>query len=399
MNGKHPRPVRDGDKWVVDLRSHGFAGWRYVLGPGTLSELEAVHAAYARLEELRDARLSAPGAQLELRPGAPRTLAAAIDEWERRKRYATPDGAEYGKKIAKALRAELGARQLAELDGIAGADELLGYLHRLESLGARTVRNRFSVLLQVLRLAGERRWIASVPTPPDLPSRPAPRFEWIDEPTFRAMLAGVHLVRSAAVAPGESMQIHTARRRVYLSWLFYTGAHRRDADLLDDSHVSLDTGFYLRHNSKSARCVPDEQFEMAEPLIDDLRALLQVLGREAFYCGEKIGGGPWPKVDHVLGRAQRQLGIPGAGVNTRILRRSFAREMLRRGYSVEEVADRMGHVNTTMVREVYTRMPRPPGSARSRWTRSRPGWGPPPAKHIGARVVPFRRPAEEGDHA
>jgi integrase len=344
------------------------------------------------LAELRAARLAEPhGTQLELATGAPRTFAAAVDEWERRKEYRTPDGAEYGRKTARIVRTELGAYALVEFVGVEGEDRLLAYKRSMErerELGPRTVRNRFSVLGQVLKFAHRRRWLASLPVMPEMPQAPKPRFEWIDEATFRALRAALNLRNGAPLPKGETWATLTARRKFYLSWLFYTGAHRRDADLLTDEHLGLDVGIYIRHNNKSARVIPDEQFEMPEPLVDDARELLAALGREAFYCGEPVAGGRWGSVDQVLGRVQVRAGIPGARINTRILRRSFAREMLRRGYTLQETADRMGHSDLRMLREVYTRTPRAAGSPRTRWTRTAPRAM--AAPNTRARVVQFQ---------
>ena len=163
--------------------------------------------------------------------------------------------------------------------------------------------------------------------------------------------------------------------------------HDIDARDVNDSFVSLDAGTYRRHNSKSADHVHDDIFELPEPLIDDFRELLRILGRAAFYCGESITGGKWVHVNRVLQTAQRRLGIRGAPISTRILRRSYAREMYIRGYTLEEISDRMGHVDTKMLREVYMRTPRPAGAAKSRWHRTpMPGS---PLTHAGARVIPF----------
>jgi len=409
MSGKYPTPVvRDG-KWEVDLRAWGF-GWHYVLAPASLPQIDAVHLAWAKLEELRAARLAEPHAQLELRSApAARTFSDAIDAWSALKRYATAGGKDWGDKYRDLLKRELGTYELREFQGHRGEQRLAAYLGSLEALklGPRTIRNRFSIVVQVLRFAAGRQWLDGVARMPELPSVPEPRYEWIDEPTFRAVrarifesptsrrLLAMHLRRAGC---RESAEIVIARRKVYLSCLFYLGLHPEDAGTFRDEHVFLDTDCYLRRNTKSARCVPEEQFETPEPMADDLRELLGVLGREAFYCGEVITGGPWQDSSRseILQRAQRQLDIPGAPLTAQILRRSYAREMFRRNYKVREVADRMGHVDEAMLRRVYARTPRPIGRARSRWTRT-PLAGA-PTTHAGARVVQFR-PVEVSDDA
>jgi integrase len=395
MGDKRPRPVLRGGSWEVDLRPWGF-GWHYKLGGSAMTEVEAVHAAYERLAALHaDRQAAAPQPR-------PVTFGAALEAWEARKEYDTTDGELYGERVAALVRRDLGDRELQVFAGAGGEDELLAYKRVLEArgLGARTIRNRFSVLGQVLKFAATRHMLPGVPSMPKMPRKPKPKFDWIDEATFRAIRSEIFASGrvTADETNGELVPIYIVRRRVYLSWLFYAGPHDIDARRLDDSFIALDVGTYRRHNNKSADHVPDEEFEMPEPLIDDFRELLRVLGRPAFYCGEAIAGGAWTHVNRVVQTAQRRLRIPGAPINTRIFRRSYAREMFIRGYTLQEVSDRMGHVNQQMLREVYMRTPRPAGAAKSRWKRTpMPGS---PLTHAGARVIPFvtsRAPAEASD--
>lgn len=350
-------------QWVVDLRAWKF-GQRYRLGrPPIMTEIGAVHAAYALLERLRRGRSAEPGAQLELPGDAAVTFAAALDSWEARKEYRTEGSRLYGKAYARQARAELGAYTLAELAPPAGNDRLQDYVRALRErdLGPRTMRNRLSIVMQVLHAAARRGWMVA-PERPHLPGKPAPVFLWVTEPNFRAL-------RDAVFSGGARCTPDLyARRRFYLSWLFYTGAHTGDADALTVDLLFVDGGAFIRRNTKSAAVVPDEQFEMPEPLIDDLRELRAALGRD-FLPAEPLGGGPWPKVARRLADAARRLKFPHA-VNPRVLRRSFAREMFQRGYSEREVADRMGHVDLAMLHEVYVRTPRAAGVVRSRWKRT-----------------------------
>lgn len=359
-----PTPFLWHEQWVVDLRALGH-GQRYRLGlPPGAGELEAVHASYALLERLRRERAAEPQSQLEIVTGAPSSFAGALDAWEARKDYRTEGSRRYGRAYASQVRAELGAYTLAELAPPAGNDRLQDYVRGLgaRGLGARTVRNRVSIVMQVLHAAARRGW-AICPERPPLPAKPAPVFLWITEPNFRAL-------RDAIFSAGARTTPEVfARRRFYLSWLFYTGAHTADADALSVDLIFVDGGSFIRRNTKSAAVVPDEQFEMPEPLIDDLHELRARLGRD-FLPAERLGGGPWPKVAKRLTDAARRLGFPHE-VTPRILRRSFAREMFQRGYSEQEVADRMGHVDLSMLHEVYVRTPRPAGVVRSRWKRGR----------------------------
>lgn len=358
----YPTPTQFSDLWVVDLRAWKF-GQRYRLGfVCELTEMQAVHAAYAVLERLRRERAAEPHAQLEIPTGAATTFAGALDAWEARKEYRVPGSARYGKAYARLVRAELGAYDLAELAPPGGNDRLHDYVRTLANrgLGARTVRNRISIAMQVLHFAARRGW-AVCPERPPLPSKPAPVFQWITEANFRAL-------RDAIFSGGDPHRCTPelyARRRFYLSWLFYTGAHTGDADALTVDLIFVSGGSFIRRNTKSASVVPDEQFEMPEPLIHDLRELREALGRD-FLPAEALGGGPWPRAAQRIGDTATRLNFPHR-VTPRILRRSFAREMFQRGYSVQEVADRMGHVDLTMLHEVYVRTPRPAGVVRSRW--------------------------------
>jgi integrase len=360
-----PTPFLWQGVWVVDFRALGF-GQRYRLGlSADAGELEAVHSSYALLERLRRERSAEPQAQLELLPaGAPSSFAAALDAWEARKEYATDGSRRYGRAYARQVRGELGAYGLAELAPPIGNDRMHDYARGLgaRGLGARTIRNRLSIAMQVLRFAARRGWVVCPERPP-LPGKPAPIFQWITEANFRALREGIF---SAGARTSREVFV---RRRFYLSWLFYTGAHTGDADALTVDLIFVDGGSFIRRNTKSAAVVPDEQFEMPEPLIDDLRELRAELGRD-FLPAEALAGGAWPKVALHLTRAASKLGFPH-GVTPRILRRSFAREMFQRGYSEREVADRMGHVDLTMLHEVYVRTPRAAGVVRSLWKRGK----------------------------
>lgn len=382
-------------KWVIDLRRQGF-GQRYALDAGDREG--AIHASYALLERLRRERAAEPQAQLSMLAGAPTMFAAALDAWEARKEYRREASRSYGKAYAAVVRRELGSYPLADLVGVGGTDRLTAYARELEARGlaGRTIRNRLSIAFQVLRNAAARGWIVGLPAPPAvLPAKAPPVYRWISESMFRAWRAElfreVPLGALRATVPGleeadaAAVALWIGRRRAYASWVFYTGAHTHDADTLTSDLLFLDGAAYIRHNNKSSDVVPDEQFEMPEPLQADLLELRRLQGRD-FYPGEFIAGGRWNKVSATMNRAAARLGFPH-GVTPRILRRSFAREMFLRGYTEQEVVDRMGHVDRTMIHEIYVRTPRPQGRARTRWTAAPvaplPGGG-------LAKVVPLR---------
>lgn len=418
MADKYPTPKRVDGQWVVDLRAWGFSGlWRTPLGPASLSEVEAVNRAWARLQEAKDARRAEPGAQLELGArNAPELFSDALDAWVAERTYDTTAGERGAKQVITAVRRDFGAYRLAEFaDPVEGRARLLAWLRSVASLSGVTVRWRLSVVFNVFRLCVERGWLRIAPTLPDdysLPKIARSKFEYTDNPTFRAARAECFRGASGrtlacAEATGESVAIYCERRRVGYSIVMYTGLHPRDvfgddADFerdhpdefvpgFTDAHCSLDFGIYVRENSKSAGCVPVEQFPMPEWLIHDLRGLLALLERAAFLPGERIAGGAWAHPERVLKEAARRLKLsPGFAMTPRLLRKTFAREMFKRGKTVKQVADMMGHVDTRMLEEIYARTPRPPGHEVSPWTMEELA-GAPTGPNGPARVLHFDR--------
>jgi integrase len=376
-----PDPRVYGGKWVVDLRSAGF-GQRYVLCAAEAPREEAVHLGYQLVEQLRGRRLAeATQARDLFGEITPQLFATALDAWQRAKRYDTEGGKEWGDKYTKLLRRELGDYRLSEFAPPVGSARLAAYVDELRrrELSGRTIRNRVFLARQVMLFAVERGWLPAAPTLPRMPPRAAPVFRWLTEAMFRAL-------RSAIFPPGTPPAVATAeiiaRRRVYLSWLFYTGVHTADADTFSADQLFLEGRQYIRHNAKAAGGVDDEQFEMPEPLYCDLMELQGLVGRP-FFPAEPVSGGPWPHVARVMGAAALRLGFPH-GANPRILRRSYAREMVLRGYTVREIADRMGHTDERMLNEIYKRTPRPAGQVKSRWQLADVG----PGTHSGmARVL------------
>ena len=372
MKGLDP-VVRDG-KWELDLRKQGF-GWHYHLGPASLSREQAIHVAYAKLEELRAARLAEPHAQLELVTGAPPTFAGVVDRWQACKRVEVAASESYIRKNANRLRRDLGAYVLSDFCDGHGADRVTAYRDWLLAapLSPLTVRNVFSVLGQVLEFASdpERRWLPFVPRFPKMPKKTPPRFDWIDEADFRRVRARVYAdVSPAQLAANLRREgittdpaLYIAQRKVYLSWAMYTGSRKHDCDELVGDDVGLGAGIFVRHARKTGAM--EEQFPMPEPLLEDLREYLTFVGREHFRAGERIGGGVWSTATRTMGEIARELEL---GLLTmRILRRSFVRKMRLLGYSEAECAAYMGHADLTMIRQVYARVVRPVGVARSLW--------------------------------
>lgn len=368
-----PAPRIRGNQWVVDLRSQGH-GSRYVLGPAELDPSEALNRAWELQTRLRGDRM-AELAQGDLFGGqpAPKGFAAALDAWHRTKRYDTEHGASYGKDYAAKVRHELGGYDLADFSGPAGTARLRAYVAELErrEMSGRTIANRMSVALQVIRFAHGEGWLAHVPQKPKLPPKATPVYRYLTEGMFRQLRAAIYAGASAARETyrgrdrSEPLGIRIARRRCYLSWLFYTGVHRADADHMTAAHLFMDARTYIRVNTKSAACIKvhRDQYEMPEPLYLDLRELERMLGRP-FYLDEPVCGGPWGEPIRVINRAAKRLGFPH-NAGPAVMRRSYAREMFLRGYSVREVADRMGHVDERMLKEIYVHFPHP--AAPTRW--------------------------------
>lgn len=366
-----PDPKVYGEKWVVDLRRAGF-GQRYTLGAAELPREEALHLAYELLEQLRGRRLAEPVQRDLFGEITPSLFAAALDAWERQKRTASDGGKSYVKLYARLVKKELGDYALADFGPPEGTRRLSTYVKTLErrGLSGRTMRNRLSVAEQVCRFAVEQGWLPSVPLHPQMPPKTPPVFRWLTELMFRALRTecyrGVSPAEMRRALPGggrTSLALYVAARRMYLSWLFYTGVHHYDADHASSDWLFLDGRAYIRHNHKTS--MEPVQFEMPEPLYEDFRELERLQGRP-FHPGEAFTGGPWPECARVMQKAAKRLGFPH-GANPSILRRSYAREMFLHGYDLHEVADRMGHVDTRMLREIYTQTPRPAGHPRTRW--------------------------------
>lgn len=397
-----PTPRRASGKWVIDLRWAGF-GQRYTLGPEALPEVEAIHQAYALLNKLR---ATAPPPVQHVLPATSgkRHLASIAAEFSREKQCATEGGRAWFDQVLKHVVREMGSVPIGEFAPPAGARALRWYrdlcrcvcsatatVHappcrvrgRREmqgtglGLGPRTTADRLSIVSQVLRYACEQGELPALPMFPRAQHEGerlyVPRFEWIDEATFRQLRGemftharthslGTMLARSGYKA--GDVDDYIARRQLYASFAFYTGMHTADLDAIDDSWAAVSAATYLRRNTKSAAHVEDRWQEMPGPLLADIKVEIRRLGRY-WFPGELICGGPWGKVHQVMTTAARDVGLK-LSVNPRLMRRSFVRELALRGYTEAEVVDLMGHVDAKMVRGVYLRLPAIP-SVRSRW--------------------------------
>jgi integrase len=369
--------------WVIDLRGFGF-GQRYRLtgvdGARPTTEVEAMHAAYAllrRLEQERGGELRggpASAARAEALPGTGAGRAGldgetlfrfAVDEFAARKEYDTAGGRNYGHQELRLVRRELGARRIAEFEAPQGFDVLRAYRDEMRDrgLGPKTRSNRLNTAMQVLAFCAEWGWLRSLPRRPKAivagETIIKPSFDWISEADFRLLRAelGRGKVRAGSakfLKDRASIEDYFARRRLYLSFAFYTGLHTADLDALTAETVLVDFDRYWRHNTKASRFVKPITLEMPDQLKLDVEAELTRLGRR-WRPGEAIAGGRWPNVQKVLAGACARAGL--SPVNPRILRRSCARMYALMGWPERDISEVLGHVDQRMIREVYVRIP------------------------------------------
>lgn len=412
-------PQRFQGRWVVDLRAFGF-GQRYRLSvPPDAPEVAAVHAAYGLLEKLRrgSAAESSPPAQ-EILPGtAPGgglggdcMFRFACDEWIGRQQWRTEGGAKWGRGTLTTVRRELGHLRIAQFEAPTGDDLLLGYVRGLREKGLAPAsrRGRLSIAARVLKFCRRRGWLATMPEIPRAmeggePARAPIAFTPYTEVMFRKLRAEVlSKFRPGSIPdcpPGQE-DAYRARRRLYLSFAFYTGVHTADLDSLKAESILLDFGMYMRVNSKSSRFVSPEPFDMPEGLRLDIEEELRRLGRE-WNPGELICGGRWMFALRTVKRAAKRLGLPPFDFRT-VARRSCVWHYALLGWPEEHSSRILGHVDRRMIATVYRqyipqRLRSPvavpwtiENATRHPWRMDRPK---------AADVIPFQRPraAEGGD--
>jgi len=406
-----PKPRWTGaGKWSLDLRAWGLG--RHVLDapPPPTGEVLAVHAAYALLERLRSATPAQP-----LLPGLDtQTFAHAVREFlEFRSRVAgqgwrSEGGERWTREICQRLLRELGQRPLAAFAPPPGSRMLAEYKHLLRaSIGAKRCQDILTVLEQVLRFAvhPDRAWLSAVPEMPDPRTSSAelirvPRDKWIDESSFRAARAELYghpvarngllaeLRRRDGAATVADARDLVERRRLLLSFAFYTGMRRYDLWTLDDRSVSADLGRYGRRSHKTGSAVSVEV--CPPPMLADLRRERARLGRP-WRRGEAICGGRWKNVARVLGEACRRAGVEI--FNLMDCRRSFVWHKAAAGVPEEDIVRLLGHRDSRMIRTVYQQhLPAQAADAASAaWPAplsSLPGTG-------GARILSIRREGKD----
>lgn len=355
--------------WVCDLSD----GRRIVIGrarpPGlpVLTELQAGAALLAGL-------LAAP-AQQALSP----TLGTIFDEL--RAARATPGDARawrtvHGRRWWDQARARLrpwDARRMLEFEP--GQHHMSALALEVRTalraeVGGKRAHDVLTVLWQALRWAVDGGWLQRLPRRPSALGpgeslRTDHRAEWWVEADMRALRAALYrdldnpryrvlrddLPGAALRAGCASVAEFIAKRRLFVSFSYYTGMRRADLESLDNLAVSTLTGQYSRRGQKTG--VAPKKFPMPAQLADDVDELLRLLGRP-FRSGEKILAGRWPTVTAVWRAAAQAAKLPLRPAPTpMVFRRSCAREYALRGWERGHTADILGHVDTKMVTDVY----------------------------------------------
>jgi hypothetical protein len=384
--------------WQVDLRTPWRLG-RHLLrcAPPPAGLGEAINGARDLLERLRRERgLTDP--QLALPMG--RTLAAVLPAFLKEKKWRSEGGKRWTVETCDLLTAELGSTALLDLT----VDALWAYRDRVRAtVGPKAMQSRLIVLAQLLTWSSEppRKWV------PFVPPMPSPKLgedevirnaltKWVDHGTFRAARDRIyehHVARSALArelrAAGlpdgaDAVRDWIERRKLYLSFAFYTGMRRHDLDLVDDSCLSLDFDCYFRHGRKTGVAVAAES--ICKPFAQDLAAFRARL-RRPFASGERICGGPWKNSCRVLWQAAKVAGVQA--FNLMDCRRSFVYHKALARVPEGELVNLMGHKDSRMIHGVYLllqpRLQR--NEAGAAWPDdlvSVPGTG-------TARVLPFTR--------
>lgn len=323
-----------------------------------------------------------------------------LELWLARKVWRTEGGERWTREVAAQLARDLGGWPLEQFEGTAGADRLLEWRNQIRrgelgrpAVGAKRAEDYLTVLGQVLASALERGELERAPKLPDPRLytgeviRPV-RYRWITEDQFRELRAEIYSSPQGIWYAGGVDAV--ARRRLYITFAFYTGMRKRDLDELVAAHVSPELGLYLRKSTKTGR--EPRWCRMPRPLLEDVRAELARLGRP-WRAGERICGGRWKNVARVLGEARRRLGLADR-VNLRVLRRSFARQKCLALVDERHLVDLLGHVDSKMVRQVYVETPRPiMDAAGEAWPEPDPPPGPrkPPKRSNGSNVIPMAR--------
>jgi integrase len=324
--------------------------------------VEAIHASRDLLERLRAER-AATGPQLSLPIGG-HVLERVIPEFLKERKWRSVGGERWTRETCDLLRKELGKLSLADLT----VDALWAYRdERRKVIGPNAMQSRLIVLAQILAWSSEppRKWLPFVPPMPSPKVNPderitTPSTKWIDHPSFRATRARIYEHQTArnglavelrqAGLPCDAAAVRdlVERRKLYLSFAFYTGMRRHDLDEIDDSYLSIDFDCYFRHGRKTGVDVAAEA--IPKPFKADVLAELRRLGRP-FRSGERIAGGPWKNSCRVLETAARNAEV--SKFNLRDCRRSFVYYKAMGGVEESKLVNLLGHADSEMIHNVY----------------------------------------------
>jgi integrase len=381
-----PRPRWDEGRgcWIVDLRARalGALATSVIELRGVAREdrdgawEKAVAVFLCRRAEAEAA--AAHGQQQRLPLGAgPSWKAATLALLDERLRLERPSAAnaDYFRTHYTAVARDLGRLFVAAFESPLGDEILIGFRNDMAARGLRpkTRHKRLSVAGQVLAYCRRKGWLRALPEIPKATVGDEVLGEaevrWLTEEDFRTLrdrlwedhdvrghglrslkVNGVHLGHDR-----EARLAYIARRKLYISAGFYTGMHTSDLDRLDDRSLVATTGNFLRRNTKSARCVREVQLSMPEALWADVREEVERLGR-FWRPHEAVAGGRWTTVCRVLGHEADRLNLPGP-IGPTIFRHSVAYHLCLLGWAVADVADYLGHVDTSMVQQVYNQVP------------------------------------------
>jgi integrase len=359
-----------GAVWYADLRAYGGQKHTSLGLPAGTSQLELGMAVAAKVAELRVVasigRPPLPGLES---PGL--LVRDLVSMYQDARDYDTKGGEKYGADCAKRVREGLGHLTVNDLAAPQGAAVLRAWRDRLwkDDWKPRSVRNVLNFAAAVLRWGQDdgRALTGAVPRLPKF-CRPGeamsnPRFVTFAEADFRSLREHVFdeaLRRSAfGVFHGDRAAVldYVARRKLYLSLGFYTGAHPADLQSCKGAYLNVQFRRYERHNTKSARVVEPEWFDMPEQLALDCQAELDRRGLPRFPPEEIVTGGFWRHGTRAATEACRRLWPDGSRphFDFRTARRSMVWEYTIRGWRTHEIAAIAGHVDEQMIREVYRR--------------------------------------------
>lgn len=356
--------LRDGH-WVADLRRFGGSQYQAL---GLAGDADPVLVGYMLRGKVDELRLGARVMSPEL-PGLAdegMLMRELLTLYAEDHECPTAAGKFYTRKYCRQIAAQIGHMPVSALAAPAGRTVLLRWRDELwvKKLANKTVKNYLGMLKAALiwGQSGGRQLTGALPEWPkairDGEALSNPVFDHWSEQDFR------HFRDHFGEASGARMWMRSdpadwiARRRLYLSFAYYTGMHAADLGKIRKDWLNVAAGRFWRHNQKSARCVDTEPFDMPAALVLDCEAELRRLGRE-WEPKELITGGPWPHTTDIFRCEIRRL-FPAGGprltpchLDTRVLRRSTAWELAIRGWQPGEISAYMGHVDDTMVRHVY----------------------------------------------